>query len=248
MMPEDRKMEEKLNALCVRVVDYKDSDRLITLCTAEKGKITVKATGVKKPKAKLKFASSPLCFGEYLVVNSNGRYTLKGCDVYDNFNNLVSDLNCYYAGFSVLEWLDKLSDTTDTDTSRGLLLLAVRTLERLSSDVTVAPEKTLISFLLSALETAGYGLDFNRSAISGKNLAEKGAVCFDFYSGGIVDFSERSMDYITFSRKDVGLMTGGEEGEKKDYDRLLADLGRITLFYTGVKKNYSLEEFLKLQY
>ena len=47
MMPKDRKMEEKLNALCVRVVDYKDSDRLITLCTAEKGKITVKATGVK---------------------------------------------------------------------------------------------------------------------------------------------------------------------------------------------------------
>ena len=43
-------------------------------------------------------------------------------------------------------------------------------------------------------------------------------------------------------------MTGGEEGEKKDYDRLLADRAVITLFYTGVKKNYSLEEFLKLQY
>ena len=59
---ENRKtMEEKLNALCVRVVDYKDNDRLITLCTAEKGKILVKATGVKNPKAKLKFAASPLC-------------------------------------------------------------------------------------------------------------------------------------------------------------------------------------------
>ena len=42
-------------------------------------------------------------------------------------------------------------------------------------------------------------------------------------------------------------MTGGEEGEKKDYGRLLADLAKITVFYTGVKKNYSLEEFLKLQ-
>lgn len=89
-MNENRKtMEEKLNALCVRVVDYKDNDRLITLCTAEKGKILVKATGVKNPKAKLKFAASPLCFGEYIVVENKGRYTLKGCEAYDNSQDIV---------------------------------------------------------------------------------------------------------------------------------------------------------------
>ncbi|UKI14173.1 MAG: DNA repair protein RecO [Clostridiales bacterium] len=136
-------MEEKLNALCVRVVDYKDNDRLITLCTAEKGKILVKATGVKNPKAKLKFAASPLCFGEYIVVENKGRYTLKGCEAYDNFQDIVFDLKRYYAGFSVLEWLDKLSENADIDTVRALLIVGTEALKELAYDVDVPPEKHL---------------------------------------------------------------------------------------------------------
>ena len=110
MPPKVHTVEEKLNGLCVRTVDYKDNDRLITLCTAEKGKILAKATGCKTPKAKLKYAASPLCFGEYLLIETGGRYTLKGCEAYDTFSDIATDLKRYYGGFSVLEWLDKLTN------------------------------------------------------------------------------------------------------------------------------------------
>lgn len=54
-----------LDGLCIRTIDYKDNDKLITLYCAEKGKITATAKGVKSAKAKLKFCASPFCFGKY---------------------------------------------------------------------------------------------------------------------------------------------------------------------------------------
>ena len=226
-------MEEKLNALCVRVVDYKDNDRLITLCTAEKGKILVKATGVKNPKAKLKFAASPLCFGKYIVVENKGRYTLKGCEAYDNFQDIVFDLKRYYAGFSVLEWLDKLSENADTDTVRALLIVGTEALKELAYDVDVPPENTMLKFQNALLETTGYALNFQTSAISGKSLENDDKVCFDYY-------------YVTFTKNDVAIIQGKSTGSDAEIRRLLIEISGILSFFTGVRKNYSFEEFLKL--
>ena len=246
-------MEEKLNALCVRVVDYKDNDRLITLCTAEKGKILVKATGVKNPKAKLKFAASPLCFGEYIVVENKGRYTLKGCEAYDNFQDIVFDLKRYYAGFSVLEWLDKLSEKcrpavgAATEPSvRALLIVGTEALKELAYDVDVPPENTMLKFLNALLETTGYALNFHTSAISGKSLENDDKVCFDYYSGAVVELSERSLNYVTFTKNDVAIIQGKTTGSDAEIRRILIEISGILSFFTGIKKNYSFEEFLKL--
>ena len=59
-------MEVKVNALVIKAVDYKDNDRILTLYSLEKGKITAGIKGVKKAGAKLKFASEPFCFSEYV--------------------------------------------------------------------------------------------------------------------------------------------------------------------------------------
>ena len=60
-------MEVKVNALVIKAVDYKDNDRILTLYSLEKGKITAGIKGVKKAGAKLKFASEPFCFAEYIL-------------------------------------------------------------------------------------------------------------------------------------------------------------------------------------
>ncbi len=43
----------------LRATDYLENDKILTLLTAEKGKITAGIKGVKKAGAKLKFAAQP---------------------------------------------------------------------------------------------------------------------------------------------------------------------------------------------
>ena len=60
-------MEIKVNALMLRAADYNENDKILTLLTAENGKITAGAKGVKKAGARLKFAAQPFCFAEYIL-------------------------------------------------------------------------------------------------------------------------------------------------------------------------------------
>ena len=66
----------KVNALMLRATDYLENDKILTLLTAERGKITAGIKGVKKAGAKLKFAAQPFCFAEYILAERGGRYTV----------------------------------------------------------------------------------------------------------------------------------------------------------------------------
>ena len=59
-------MEQIVNALMLRAVDYNENDKILTLLTAENGKISAGIKGVKKAAAKLKFAAQPFCFAKYV--------------------------------------------------------------------------------------------------------------------------------------------------------------------------------------
>ena len=52
----------EIDAICIRSVDYLENDKSITLYGTDVGKLSMVAKGAKKPKAKLKYAASPLCF------------------------------------------------------------------------------------------------------------------------------------------------------------------------------------------
>ncbi len=145
-----------LDGLCIRATDYKDSDKLITLYCAEKGKITATAKGVKKAKAKLKFCVSPFCFGNYQLAVKNGRYTVAGCDVYDGFFSLTTDIESFYAGGCVLEVLDKT--TAEGDFIGELFTSALRTLNALCYDAkSFGIRDILAKFLKDAVRSLGFG-------------------------------------------------------------------------------------------
>ena len=55
-------MESKADALVLRATDYGEYDKMVTLLTAERGKIGAALKGVRRAGAKLKFAAQPFCF------------------------------------------------------------------------------------------------------------------------------------------------------------------------------------------
>ena len=78
-------MELKTDGVVLQALDYKDNDKLLTLFSPALGKITAGIRGVKKPTAKLAFASQPFCFAEYVLAEKGGRYTVTGAYLYESF-------------------------------------------------------------------------------------------------------------------------------------------------------------------
>lgn len=143
----------ELDALCLCAQDYKENDKIITLYTTEKGKINVIAKGCKKPKAKLKFASSPFCFGKYYLAKRGSIYTLTGCESYEMFFSVVEDIEKYYAGCVVLEILNKMS--LEDDFNPAFFTLSLRCIKDICYD-DIDVKKTLFEYIHKSLLLLGY--------------------------------------------------------------------------------------------
>ncbi|MEG1536046.1 MAG: DNA repair protein RecO [Clostridia bacterium] len=143
----------EVDALCLRVADYKDNDKLLTLYGTEKGKFLAVARGCKKSNAKLKYAASPLCFGHYYFSAANDRYTLTGCDCYDSFFALTQDIDKFYCAMTILEFLDKAS--VENEFNKDLFVISVDFLRKLAYE-TLDCKLELFNYFRRAMILLGF--------------------------------------------------------------------------------------------
>ncbi len=173
-------MEIKVNALVTRAIDYKDNDKILTLYSLEKGKITVNIKGVKKPKAKLKFASEPFCFAEFILAEKSGRYTVINATYLDSFYNLRLDLNKYYLSACVSDVVNNLIEEGIADAY--LFSSIITTVKNICYQ---GGEKLSLAFFLYKIaEYLGYGINDTNCASCGEDI--KGRVFFNYVDA---DFS-----------------------------------------------------------
>ncbi len=169
-------MEEKLDALVLRTADYGEYDRMLTLFTLQKGKISAAAKGVRKPAAKLRFAAQPFCFAEYVLAERGGRRTVVSASNTDGFYALREDVRKFYAAAAVCGLCDAL--LYENIVSEELFLRAVNALKEMcEGDELLA----LLSFFLHALALSGYALAPLLCASCGGELGEY--ACFDLSEG-----------------------------------------------------------------
>lgn len=171
-------MELKTDALVLRTADYKENDKLLTLFTPSRGKLTAGIRGVRKPKAKLSFAAQPFCFAEYILAEKGGRYTVTNAYLYDGFYPLRTDIVRYYAACTLAEVCDAL--LVEDGESEPMFIAAVEGLKNLSLTDGDAAE-VLLGFCLTALYESGYMLDLDGCGICGGEV--KGEAYFDFPAG-----------------------------------------------------------------
>ena len=169
-------MEKKTDALVLKSTDYRESDRIVTLLTAEYGKLGAAVKGVKKAGAKLRFAAQPFCFAEYVLVQKSDRHTVVSASLHNSFFSLSEDLGAYYTGCAILEVCDKL--TYENMDARKLLVLAVSSLKELEEG---REAERLARFLISALDFAGYPVRAEKCPFCGREL--KGRMRFDLDGG-----------------------------------------------------------------
>lgn len=169
-------MEFKADALLLRSTDYGENDKIVTLLTAERGKLSAGIKGVKKAGAKLKFAAQPFCFAEYVLAARGGRNTVISASLHDGFYALREDICAYYAAACVTELCDRV--LFEGMEGGGLLIAAVQALRSFCEGNT---EDALVSFLLTAAAEAGYPVHAEECPVCGKPLF--GRMAFDMNSG-----------------------------------------------------------------
>ena len=161
-------MEFTEDALVIRTANYGESDRMITLVSAGRGKFGAAMKGVRKAGAKLNFAAQPFCFAEYTVAERAGRKTVTSASLYDGFYPLREDMTRYYSAICVLEACDAL--LPEGMPAGGMLVLAVGTLKKLCA----GEDYALVAFLLDALKLSGYPVELGGEGVKNR---------FDFSSG-----------------------------------------------------------------
>ena len=208
-------MEQKVDALVLRTADYGENDKIVTLFSLQKGKISASLKGVKKAGAKLKFAAQPFCFAEYVLTGKGERNTVISAALTDGFYPLREDIGKFYAAACVLGVCDTL--LFDGIVNEELFLRTVNTLK----EMCVSDEAdALVSFMISALGLSGYGLALEHCGGCGKELS--GRMFFDlrdgcFYCSDCAKGSGASESTLHELRKGAGM----------SYDESLAKSGKM---------------------
>ncbi len=170
-------MEEKVSGIVINGISYGENDKILNIFTLEKGILSAKIKGVKKAGAKLKFASQPFCFAEFILRPSKAGYTVINASLIESFYSIREDVIKYYAGACILEFIKKFYK--ENIVSPEAFLTATESLKNVtySEDALSA----LAQFFCLKLKNVGYALNLQGCAVCQKKANDR--MFFDYSSG-----------------------------------------------------------------
>lgn len=198
-------MDYTEDALVLRTVNFGENDRMVTLLTAGRGKISAAMKGVRKAAARLNFAAQPFCFAEYTIAERAGRRTVTGASLYDGFYALREDMTKYYTAICVAEACDAL--VLEEMRAGEFLVAAVSALR----EVCAGEEYALIRFLCSALRYAGYPIEIPKGEVKRFGFTS-GSFSAELEEEG-VPVSESTVETLRFVLSGEGTPTA--DGKKR---------------------------------
>ena len=100
-------MHMVVHALVLREVNYKESDKVLTVLTRENGKMTLSAKGCRKKGSAIAAASQLLVWSEMTLYEYQGRWAVKEANTDREFAGMRADLEklalgCYFAEMAEL--------------------------------------------------------------------------------------------------------------------------------------------------
>ena len=85
---------------------YKDADKILTVLTADRGKLTVKGRGALRKGSRLGAAGQALCYSELTLFGNRGRWTADEGSTLEQFLGLREDIARLALGTYLAELLD----------------------------------------------------------------------------------------------------------------------------------------------
>ncbi len=171
-----------VNALVLRRAPWRDYDRMVTLLSAERGRLDCVVRGCRRPKSPLVPASEPFVCGRFQLYEAHERLSVTEVQVTDGFYPLREELDRLNVGANWLRLLESVS--VPEEPAPELFGLALEALSFLAySDLEA--EALDAMFLLKLTNALGIRPVADRCAVCGRSAGER-TLGFDARRGGCV--------------------------------------------------------------
>ncbi|MBM4380118.1 MAG: DNA repair protein RecO [Deltaproteobacteria bacterium] len=198
-------------AVVVSAVDYGEADRIVTLLTEHRGRVSAFAAGARKSKRRFAGALEPgTLLRAHLVARRGSTWRLDSVDLDRSHLALRTDLPRLSRALYALELCREL--VRDEQPHPALFRILVEYLGQLEANR--AGPTSLIAFELAALGLAGFMPRFSACALCGGGLVEP--VRFDADHGGCVcgPCGLRTAHGVPVSRELAAALAGLQAGER----------------------------------
>lgn len=176
-----------VRGLVLRVTAYKETDALLTILTADQGKLTVKARGLRRKNSPLIAPCQLLAYGEFTLFEYRDMYTVNEAHSIELFSSLRKDL----AKLSLGSYFAQVSEVVSQEDlpNPELLSLTLNCLYALSHMDLQIPQVKAVFELRSAC-LAGYAPELSACHSCGEPYPER----FDVFQGRLECVHCRSLD------------------------------------------------------
>lgn len=121
----------KIRGLVLREVRYKESSRILTVLSEEHGRLTITARGALRKKSRIGAAAQALCFSEFSLFGSRGRWVTDEGSSIEQFIGLRDDIAKLALGVYFAELLETFcAEEVPSDSALSLGLNALYALSR----------------------------------------------------------------------------------------------------------------------
>ena len=153
------------NALVLREVNYKESDKILTLFTQDQGKLTASARGCRKKGSAIPAGCQLLAWGEFTLYEFNGLWSVKETASERLFDGIRGDLEKVALASYFVEVTESLAEEGQPEP--GLLAVTLNCLHALDKlNLTLTQVKTAFEWRSMAL--AGYEPQIEHCGVCGR--------------------------------------------------------------------------------
>ncbi|MCX5821694.1 MAG: DNA repair protein RecO [Deltaproteobacteria bacterium] len=213
--------QQQTEAIVLRVIDYGESDRIVTFCTADFGKIRGIAKGARRSRKRFANALEPFSCSrvQFSRRGPDNLALIEGCDVLSHFPGIRADLEKTLAASYLIDLTDQFTpEDKKNEASFFLLHDFLRCL-----DGTAMTDALLRFFEIRLLRISGYDPVLNHCLCCKTPIGKQAAYRFDAAKGGLTCnvCGPESPDAIPVSLGTIRTLLLGREMEIGRLGRLL---------------------------
>ncbi len=157
-------------------LDYGEADRILTVLSADHGKLKAMAKGSRRSRSKLAGGIELFSLSELSFIKGRGEmYTLTSSRMQKHYPKIVADLERTTAGYELMKLLDRATEEALEPAYFELLEQAFEAI----NDPAIDLELIKLWFAMQLLRLSGHAPNLRTDA-AGRPLSEQGSYAFSF--------------------------------------------------------------------